>query len=403
MLANSNALRVAGIDKNYRALLPEEGVIEREPATGEPNGRMLEWPAHDLISRHCPAAGEDEIESSILRIQRALNEQGITSYTDILGSGTENIFMGVCRERAIHVYERMFEEGKLSARVSICVNPCVDGVESYTSVIAALDRMVLPVFRDRNWVKADAIKIFGDQGAWLRPGKGRPDGAGRSVFPGQTGEEQVNEITRTIVELHRRGWQVCMHAIGGKTIDTAVDAFAAAQELYPREAPRHYVIHGDDMTAENSLKMGKYRIGCSPQPVAANTIAVMNSQRLSAGEELFYWQFYMDNGVTVAGGSDAPCFSANWREGVQFAVTRTTASGRSIRPDIAMKLEDAIRMYTIEGARQEHMENVRGSIEINKVADFQVLGDDIFTCPKNEIAGIPVVMTICAGKIVYEA
>jgi len=346
---------------------------------------------------------EEEIEQCILRVQRALNEQGATSHTDIVGLGLENIFMGTGRERAIHVYEKMFEEGKLTARVSLAVNPCIDGIESYASIMAAMDKMDLPEFKDKNWVKADAIKLFGDQGAWLRPREDRPNGDGRSVFPGETDEEQAEEITRTIVELHRRGWQVCIHAIGGKTIDVAVDAFAKAQEMYPREAPRHYIIHADDMTPENAAKMGKYRIGSSPQPIAANIVAAMNAGIMSAGDELFNWQAYLDEGASVAGGSDAPCFSFNWREGVQFAVTRVTAMGEQIRPDLAMKLEDAIRMYTIEGARQEHMENVRGSIEVNKVADFQVLGRDIFECPKSEIAEIPVVLTICAGKVVYEA
>jgi predicted amidohydrolase YtcJ len=263
--------------------------------------------------------------------------------------------------------------------------------------------MDLPAFKDRNWVKADAIKLFGDQGAWLRPREDRPSGEGRSVFPGLSDEGQADEIGRTIIELHRRGWQVCMHAIGGKTIDTAVDAFAQAQEMYPREAPRHYIIHGDDMTLLNSKKMGIYKIGLSPQPVAANIVAEMNAPLMSDGEGIFNWQAYMDDRVVVAAGSDSPCFSSNWREGVQFAVTRVTEEGVAIRPELAMKLEDAIRMYTIEGARQEHMEGVRGSIETGKVADFQVLGRDIFGCPPGEIGAIPVVMTICAGKVVYEA
>ena len=403
MLVNSKALEIAGVDKNYRELRPEEGVIERDEATGEPNGRIFEWSAHDLIARHCPPASEEEIEESILRVQRALNEQGSASHADVVGLGVENLFMGVSRERAVHVYERMSREGKLTARVSLNINPCIEGIESYSSIMDAMDRMDLPDFMDRNWVKADAIKIFGDQGAWLRPRGDRPDGEGRSIFPGQTDEEQAEEITRIIIELHRRGWQVCMHAIGGKTIDVAVDAFAEAQETYPREAPRHFVIHADDLTPENSKKMSRYRIGISPQPIAANIVAAMNVPNMSAGDELFNWQAYMDDGTVVAGGSDAPCFSSNWREGVQFAVTRVTAMGEPVRPDLAMKLEDAIRMYTIEGAKQEHMENVRGSIEINKAADFQVLGRDIFDCPKNEIGAIPVVMTICAGKIVYEA
>ena len=403
MLVNSKALELAGIDRNFRELRPEEGILERDPGTGEPNGRFKEWPAHDLIARHCPVVSEQEIEECILRVQRALNGQGITSHTDIVGPGLENVFIGVARERAVHVYERMFREGKLSARVSLSINPCVDGIESFSSVTDALDRMDLPAFSDKNWVKADTVKLFGDRDVWLRPSENRTGSSGRSVFPGQTEEEQADEITRTIVELHRSGWQICIHAIGGRTIDVAVDAFAKAQETYPRKAPRHFIIHADDMTLENSAKMSKYHIGCSPQPIAANILAAVNAPLMSVGEELFNWQAYIDDGVVVAGGSDAPCFSFNWRKGVQFAVTRVTANGVSVRPDLAMKLEDAIRMYTIEGARQENMEGVRGSIETNKVADFQVLGRNIFDCPKSEIGEIPVIMTICAGKTVFDA
>ena len=68
-----------------------------------------------------------------------------------------------------------------------------------------------------------------------------------------------------------------------------------------------------------------------------------------------------------------------------------------------MKREDAIRLYTINGAYQEHMEHLRGSIEVNKAADFQILDKDVLTCPEREIGSAKVVMTICGGKVVYEA
>ena len=60
-------------------------------------------------------------------------------------------------------------------------------------------------------------------------------------------------------------------------------------------------------------------------------------------------------------------------------------------------------MYTINGAYQEHMEHLRSSIEVNKVADFQILDTDIMTCPVTEIGSSKVVMTICGGKVVYQA
>lgn len=87
---------------------------------------------------------------------------------------------------------------------------------------------------------------------------------------------------------------------------------------------------------------------------------------------------------------------------MQFAVTRTTPDGLSARPELGMCREDAIRMYTINGAYQEHMEHARGSVEAGKVADFQILDRDILTCPPDEIGASKVDLTICAGKVVFE-
>ena len=59
-------------------------------------------------------------------------------------------------------------------------------------------------------------------------------------------------------------------------------------------------------------------------------------------------------------------------------------------------------MYTINAACQEGKETVRGSIEIGKVADFQVLDRDIFAIAHEEIGDSRVVMTMVAGNIVFQ-
>ena len=79
----------------------------------------------------------------------------------------------------------------------------------------------------------------------------------------------------------------------------------------------------------------------------------------------------------------------------------------SIRQAVAIKagritVEEAIRTYTINGAWQDNMEGVKGSIEPGKVADFCVIGEDILTVDPHEIGEIPVVMTIVGGKIVFD-
>ena len=69
---------------------------------------------------------------------------------------------------------------------------------------------------------------------------------------------------------------------------------------------------------------------------------------------------------------------------------------------ILFTVEQAIRAYTINGAWQDHQDHVRGSIEVNKLADFTVIGDDILKIDPNNIHGVPVLYTIVDGKMVYK-
>ncbi|EOH96272.1 amidohydrolase [Enterococcus pallens] len=404
MVVNSKALEICGISSEIPDLKPEEGLIERIGDTKEPNGYLNEWGAQVLVWSYVPVLTEDEIESCILRMNKELNKYGITSHVDILGIGGNQLICGTWGEKSIAIYERLSREKKLTARVSVNLLAGLDGIQSYQTIIEGLRRTKLPKFRDRNWVKAETVKIFGDGGGWLRADNKIVEDHSRSTFPGTTNEEQEAEIIKTIIEVHRQGWQLGIHAIGGRTIDTIIKGYIQALQYYPREKPRHFIIHGDDMTLENAVDAGKFGIGMSVQSIAAHTIMDFMKMRFeqSRGEELFSWREYQEKGVNIANGSDSNIFSLNWLQGVQFAVTRKTINGYSYRSDLASSLEDAIRMYTLNGAKQEHLETVRGSIEIGKVADFQILDQDIFLVKPENIAEAKVLMTIVDGKIVYE-
>lgn len=71
-------------------------------------------------------------------------------------------------------------------------------------------------------------------------------------------------------------------------------------------------------------------------------------------------------------------------------------------PDECITVEEAIRAYTINGAWQDNMEGVKGSIEPGEVADFCVIGEDILTVNPHKVREIPVVMTIVGGKSVFD-
>ena len=88
----------------------------------------------------------------------------------------------------------------------------------------------------------------------------------------------------------------------------------------------------------------------------------------------------MDRGVHVAGGSDGPIIYPDWKRGVQFAVSRETEpAGNVVNALERIASDQAIRMFTMEGAWQDQMEDVKGSIEPGKLADFCVLDQDLLT------------------------
>ena len=402
LVCNSAALRLAGIDDSYPEVPHSVGTIGRTP-DGSLTGRFNEWGAENLLLKACPILSDQELEDCILRVQRECNRQGITSHNDILGEGGEYLYRGTWGTRPMWIYEKLRQEGKLTARVNINIFSSIMGEASYDAIIRGTDRIRTPEWGDREWVKADAVKFFVDTDGphWLRKESDRPEGAGGSAWNGSD-EEQADEIRRTIIELHRKGWQMGIHSMGGRSMDVCVDAIAEAEQLYPGKDLRHFLIHCDDQTRKCAAKMAKFGILAAIQPTAANIVFGWNTPVLSDREEIFNYQAYADLGAIQTGGSDSTCFSLNWRQGMQFAVTRTTPAGVSARTDLGMSREDAIRMYTINGACQEHMEHRRGSIEVNKVADFQILDKNVMTCPADEIGTAGIDMTICGGRVVYE-
>ena len=62
---------------------------------------------------------------------------------------------------------------------------------------------------------------------------------------------------------------------------------------------------------------------------------------------------------------------------------------------------EALESYTINGAYAAFEENIKGSIEVGKLADFTVLDQDILTIEEDKILDTKILMTIIGGEIKY--
>jgi predicted amidohydrolase YtcJ len=77
-------------------------------------------------------------------------------------------------------------------------------------------------------------------------------------------------------------------------------------------------------------------------------------------------------------------------------------SGEGWHPEEAVTRGQALKMFTIWPAYVAFEENLRGTIEVGKLADLTVLSADIMKIPELEILKTRCVMTVIGGEIVYE-
>ncbi len=89
--------------------------------------------------------------------------------------------------------------------------------------------------------------------------------------------------------------------------------------------------------------------------------------------------------------------------GIQSCVTRTDSSGVVWGESQRVSVEEALKLYTLNGAHASFEEDLKGSIEVGKLADLVVLGADPTAVDPMAIKDIPVERTIVGGETVFAA
>jgi predicted amidohydrolase YtcJ len=122
-------------------------------------------------------------------------------------------------------------------------------------------------------------------------------------------------------------------------------------------------------------------------------------------EGAYAWQSFIKSGSIIAGGSDAPVERGEPMIEFYAAVARKALDGFSAEgwhPEQAVSREQALKMFTIWAAYAAFEENVKGSIEVGKLADLTVLSADIMKIAESEIPKTRCVMTVIGGEVVFQ-
>ena len=199
------------------------------------------------------------------------------------------------------------------------------------------------------------------------------------------------------------GWQVATHSNGDREIDMVLTAIERAAAKNPRSDARWRIEHASIMNQQlldRAKKDGVILVFHSYMWEYGNILASYGSERLAM---MHAYHTAVDMGIAVAGHSDSPISAAYPLLRIQDMVTRKSQPGVVMGGNQRVSVDEAIKIWTLDGAYATFEESIKGSIVAGKLADFVILARDPRAVPPDAIKDITVEATYLGGQKVYTA
>jgi predicted amidohydrolase YtcJ len=384
-MVNAAALEIAGITDETPD--PPGGEIVRDDR-GRAIGVLRET-AENLVGDHI----DDEPDEAALRRMIELAGQeclshGVTSFHDA-GSSFE----------LVELYRTMAEAGELDLRLWVMLSDdneaLAERLPEYR-VHRAGDGY-LTVGGIKRWVDG----ALGSHGAWLlEPYTDLPTSTGLNIVT----VEELRETARLALE---HGLQLCSHAIGDRANRVTIDVYEEAYSTIPEPRDlRWRAEHAQHLHPDDIARFAELGIVAAMQPTHCTSDGPWVPVRL--GEErartgAYVWSDLLGSGAVIASGTDVPVEPVDTMRSFHAAVTREMADGTAFYPEQAMTRMEALEARTIRAAYAAFEDDVKGSLEVGKLADVTVLSRDILEIPEGEILDTKVLYTVIGGEIRYRA
>lgn len=386
ILVNQKAMEIADIDRNTPN--PDGGKIFHG-SNGKPTGIFLDN-AEVLITDYLPKYSSEKIRGIIQNAAKRCVEFGLTGMHDA----------GIPISR-IDDYKYLIDNNKLPIRINAMLSDTV-----VSDMSGFLQKYQVDSYGN-DFLRVKSIKLYADGAlgsrgaALLEPYSDDPENSGLLV----TENSHMLEVCKAALE---SGFQVCTHAIGDKAIRTMLDIYAAALKENPIEDHRFRIEHSQIVNLADIPRYAELGIIPAMQPQHAVSDMPWTEDRIGSErvKGAYAFRSFLDAGAIIPCGSDFPVEIPNPLIGIHNAVTRQDENGfpkDGWLPEQKMTIEEAIKGYTIWAAYAAFQEDILGSIEVGKYADFTILDKDILTIEPMEILDTKPIYTIIGGEIRFQA
>ena len=385
IIVNSLALEMANITGNTPD--PVGGKIDKDES-GKPNGVLIDK-ASLLVESIIPKrTREDEKQA----LKAGLERTAMMGWTQLQDAGSPLSDYEILKE--------IREEEGLPVRIHMYIS---DGEDALKFINTG------PYFDEDHYLISRGVKLYADgaigsRGAAFFEKYDDYETKGLIIFQK---EETMPKLIKSLVN----GIQIQTHAIGDLansiTLDWYEEAFNSVKlENRLIENPRWRIEHAQNILPEDQIRYSDLDIIASMQP--SHAIGDLHFAHKRLGEErldnAYTWRNLIDLGVTIAGGSDAPVEIGDPRIEFKAAVSRKDLDGFykdywNIEQSVSR--EEALYMFTKWASYSVFEEDIKGTIEVGKLADFTVFSKDLMTIPEEEIMSSEVVMTIVGGEIKF--
>ncbi len=384
---NTRALQLAGITSATKD--PMGGAIVRDPATHDATG-ILKENANGIVTKLIPAVTTDKLQRGIAAALQAAASTGVTSIQTSVDPAD------------VRVFQALRDSAKLSVRVYGWVPLNRPNIESFKRL-----GMRAP-FGD-SWLRLGLMKAYADgtlgsrTAYMLEPFSDDASTRGIARIAPAT-------LDSLVALADANGLQVAIHAIGDAANRMALDAIERAENANGRRDARHRIEHAQVVDQADIPRFKQLGVIASMQPTHATSDMRWVETRIGrerAEEGAYAWRKLLDAGAHVIFGTDFDVEPIQPVQGLYSAVTRMsrdkpgTPAGGWL-PSQKLTREEAIRLYSAASAYGEFQEDVKGTLEPGRFADFVIWDHDLLTIPAEQILQTKPVLTVVGGRVVYD-